>query len=182
MENNTFKVMIKKSILFACIVLLSVTAHSQSAESFARRANSKLEIGDYKGAIADFSSAIKLQPEYEVLYKAYFGRGFCKFQLGDYKEAKSDFDSSIKVYANDAEVYFWRAYTKYKLRYSAASEISDYNKAIRLKPDYAEAYFNRGQAKIKNRQARAGCSDLRKAYELGYEEALIHIKIHCGEP
>ncbi|MFW5792925.1 MAG: tetratricopeptide repeat protein [Bacteroidota bacterium] len=172
-----------KNIVLICALLFSsFFAQSQNAESFARRANSKLEIGDYNGALTDFSSAIRLQPEYEVLYKAYFGRGYCYFQLGDYKKAKKDFDRSIKEYANDAEVFFWRAYTKYKLRYSAASEIADYNRAITLKPEYAEAYFNRGQARIKNKQERAGCNDLRKAYELGYEEALIHIKIHCGEP
>ncbi len=173
--------MFKKTLFLFVMVFISAYTYSQSAADFARRANSKLELGDFRGAIDDFSSCIRLQPDFEVLYKAYFGRGFCNFQLGNYKDAKKDFDLSIRVYANDAEVYFWRAYTKYRLKYSASSEIADYNRAITLQPDYAEAYFNRGQARIKNRQARAGCNDLRKAYELGFEEAHIHIRIHCGE-
>ncbi len=145
-------------------------------------ASQKMEEAEYDEAIEDFSNAIRLQPDYDILYRAYFGRGFCKFQLGDYEGAKSDFDRSIRQFANDPEVFFWRAYTKYKLRYPASSEIADYNRAILLNPNYAEAYFNRGQAKIKNRQLRAACSDLRKAYELGYEEAEPHIRIHCGKP
>ncbi|MFW5687305.1 MAG: tetratricopeptide repeat protein [Bacteroidota bacterium] len=168
------------TMLFAAITFQDVCG--QTVKDFARMARAKMELGDYKGAIEDFSSIIRLQPDYEMLYQAYFGRGYAKFQSGDYKDAKTDFDRAIKIYPNDAEVFFWRAYTKYKLRYRASSEIADYNRAILLKPDYAEAYFNRGQAKIKNRQERSGCRDLRKALELGYAEAEDHVRIHCGEP
>jgi tetratricopeptide (TPR) repeat protein len=156
------------------------TLKSQTTADLSRRAKAKMEMGDYKSAIEDFSSIIKLQPEYEILYQAHYGRGFAKFQLGDFQGAKQDFDRAIKIYPNDAEVYFWRAFTKYRMRASASSEIADYNRAILLKPDYAEAYFNRGQAKIKNRQLNSGCIDLKKALELGYQEAETHVKIHCG--
>ncbi|MFW5663534.1 MAG: tetratricopeptide repeat protein [bacterium] len=168
------------SLLLACLSIADI--QSQTVSDFARMAKAKMELGDYNGAVEDFSAIIRLQPEYEMLYQAHFGRGYAKFQMGDYKEAKTDFDRAIRIYPNDAEVFFWRAYTKYRLRYRASSEIADYNRAILLKPDYAEAYFNRGQAKIKNRQLRAGCNDLRKALDLGYEEAETHVRIHCGEP
>jgi len=174
-----------RSIIILTFVFIFFSAQqtqSQTAVEFARMASAKLEIGDFEAAINDFSNAIRLQPDYDILYRAYFGRGYAKFQIGDYEGAKTDFDRSIRQFSNDAEVYFWRAYTKYRLRYSASSEIADYNRAILLNPNYAEAYFNRGQANIKNRQLRAGCRDLRKAYELGYDEAEPHIRIHCGEP
>ena len=173
-----------KYIFIALLVLTFgfTDAKSQTVRDFARMATAKMELGDYRGAIEDFSSIIRLQPDYEMLYQAHFGRGYAKFQSGDYDGAKTDFDRAIRIYPNDAEVFFWRAYTKYRLRYRASSEIADYNRAILLRPDYAEAYFNRGQAKIKNRQLRGGCTDLRKAYELGYQEAETHIRIHCGEP
>lgn len=168
------------SILFS--VLFVAGSYSQTVRDFARMATAKMELGDYRGAIEDFSSIIRLQPDYEMLYQAHFGRGYAKFQSGDYEGAKTDFDRSIRIYPNDAEVFFWRAYTKYRLRYSANSEIADYNRAILLNPNYAEAYFNRGQARIKNRQLSTGCRDLRQAFELGYNEAEPHIRIHCGEP
>lgn len=163
-------------------LFVAIQATAQSALDFARMARAKMDMGDYKGAIEDFSSTIRLQPDYETLYKAHFGRGYAKFKSGQYQDAKVDFDRAIRIYPNDPEVYFWRAYTKYHLRFSASSEIADYNRAILLKPDYAEAYFNRGQAKIKNRQLNSGCIDLRKALELGFKEAETHVKIHCGEP
>jgi tetratricopeptide (TPR) repeat protein len=163
------------------LLLASVSIQAQSASDFARMARTKMDMGDYKGAIEDFSSVIRLQPEFETLYKAHFGRGYAKFQIGDFKGAKTDFDRAVRIYPNDAEVYVWRAYTKYRLRYNASSEIADYNRAILLNPDHAEAYFNRGQAKIKNRQLPSGCIDLRKSLELGYKEAETHVRIHCGE-
>jgi tetratricopeptide (TPR) repeat protein len=173
-----------KYFLFTVLVAaISINGlKSQSISDFARMAQTKMEMGDYKSAIEDFSSIIRLQPEYEALYQAHFGRGYAKFQINDFDGAKTDFDRAIRIYPNDPEVFFWRAYTKYRLRHKASSEIADYNRAILLKPDYAEAYFNRGQAKIKNRQLRSGCTDLRKALELGYTEAETHVKIHCGNP
>lgn len=172
-----------KYIVFTLMIALAglTNATSQSIDDFSRMAKAKMDMGDYKGAADDFSSIIRLQPEYELLYQAHYGRGYALFQMGKYREAKMDFDRAIKIYPNDAEVFYWRAFTKYRMRASASSEISDYNRAILLRPDYAEAYFNRGQAKIKNRQLRSGCTDLRKSLELGYQEADTHIKIHCGE-
>jgi len=176
-----------KSVLIITVVFCFLQASvsdilGQTAREFARMGSGKMELEDYEAAISDFSNAVRLQPDYEILYKSYFGRGFSKFQLGEYEEAKDDFDRAIRTYSNDAEVYFWRAYTKYKLRYAPSSEIADYNRAILLDSNYAEAYFNRGHARINNRQIRSGCRDLRKAYELGYEEAEPHIRIYCGEP
>ncbi len=168
--------------LILLFTLVTPTLKSQTPRDFTRMAKAKIDLGDYKGAIDDFSSIIRLQPEYEMLYQAYYGRGYAKFLDGDYDGAKSDFDRAIKIYPNDAQVFFWRAYTKYRLKYKASSEIADYNRAILLNPDYAEAYFNRGQAKIKNRQPKSGCKDLKKALELGYQEAETHLKIHCGMP
>jgi tetratricopeptide (TPR) repeat protein len=153
---------------------------SQSIPDFSRMAKMKMEMGDYKSAADDFSSIIRLQPEYELLYQAYYGRGYAKFQMGDFKAAKTDFDRAIKIFPNDAEVYFWRGYTKYRLREKASSEISDYTRAILLKPEFPEAYFNRGLAKIKNRQQGSGCNDLKKALELGYKDAELQLRLHCG--
>jgi tetratricopeptide (TPR) repeat protein len=172
-----------KYLLFSLLLLTAVgtvNLSGQSINDFSRMAKAKMDIGDYKSAADDFSSIIRLQPNYEVLYQAYYGRGYAKFQMGNFKAAKTDFDRAIKIYPNDAEVYFWRAYTKYKLRDKASSEIADYNRAILLRPEYPEAFFNRGLAKIKNRQQSSGCNDLKKALELGYQDAELQLRLHCG--
>jgi hypothetical protein len=59
--------------------------------------------------------------------------GMLSSRWANIKDAKMDFDRAIKIYPNDAEVFYWRAFTKYRMRASASSEISDYNRAILLK-------------------------------------------------
>ena len=57
--------------------------------------------------------------------------------------------------------------------------IAEYSKAIEIDPKYAEAYNNRGLAKMKLDQKDSGCLDLKKARELGYEDAYEAIKKYC---
>lgn len=171
----------KKAVLFTFALFFTGFLMAQNAKDFLRMGDESLENKNWSKAIEYFSYCIKLQPDFQTLYKAHYGRGFAYFNMADYKQARVDFDRAIRIFPNDPEVYFWRAYTKYHMGQSASSEISDYNRAILLKPDYAEAYFNRGQAKIKNRQKSAGCKDLRKALELGFKKAEFEIKLHCGE-
>ncbi len=171
----------KKIIVLSIAMMLSGMMMAQNAKDFLRMGDEHLANKDWNKAIESFSYCIKLQPDYQTLYKAHYGRGFAYFNLTEYKLARTDFDRSIRIFPNDPEVYFWRAYTKYHMGQSASSEISDYNRAILLKPDYAEAYFNRGEAKIKNNQKSAGCKDLRKALELGFKKAEFELKLHCEE-
>ena len=54
---------------------LSQVTHSISAETYFLFRNVKYELGDYAGAIADYTMAIRLQPDYA---KAYYNRGSCE--------------------------------------------------------------------------------------------------------
>lgn len=63
------------------------------AEAYFNRGLNKRYINDFKGAIADYTEAIKLRPDY---YKAYNNRGFAKLQIDDYASAITDFTMTIK--------------------------------------------------------------------------------------
>jgi len=88
-----------------------------TAKAFYDSGNSKYELKDYKGAIADYDQSITLKPDYA---EAYNNRGMSKFSLV-YNLLISEYET----------VYY-------------QGSIADYNQAIALKPDYAEAYYNRG--------------------------------------
>ena len=133
-----------------------------SADTYFRRGYARAELGDYKGAIADYTAVIRLQSD---AADAYYNRGTVKAALGQYFAAISDYDAAIRLQPDYAEAYLNRGNAKANLgQYFAA--ISDYDAAIRLQPDYAEAYFNRGNAKANLGQYFAAISDYDAAIRL----------------
>ena len=136
-----------------------------SAEDYINRGISKYNLGNYNAAIADYTSAIRIDPDDAI---AYYNRGLAKYYLGNYNAAIADYTSAIRIDPDDALAYYNRGIAKDDLgNYNAA--ITDYTSAIRIDPDFVNAYINRGIAK-ENLGLRY-CSDYKKACDLGTERA-----------
>ncbi len=135
--------------------LLQGNDPSISAKTYISWGNAKYHLRDYAGALADYTMAIRLKPNFA---KAYGNRGNAKDNLGQYTAAISDYDTAIRLKPDDADAYNNRGVTKRRLgQYFAA--IADYDTAIRLKSDFAMAYYNRGLAKDRLKQYAAAISD-----------------------
>ena len=128
---------------------------SISAETYFTWGNTKYYLGDYKGAIADYDSAIRLNPDYAG---AYYNRGLAKGMLGQHFAAIADYDSAIRLKPDDANAYNNRGIVKSNLGQHFAA-IADFDSAIRLKPDDADVYYNRGNAKSNLGQHLAAIAD-----------------------
>ena len=128
---------------------------SISAETYFTWGNTKYDLGDYKGAITDYTQAIRLKPDYAA---AYNNRGLAKDDLGQHFAAIADYDSAIRLKPDYADPYYNRGLAKHNLGQHFAA-IADYDVAIRLKPDYAAAYYNRGLAKHNLGQHFAAIAD-----------------------
>ena len=135
---------------------------SISAQTYYTWGNTKYDLGDYKGAIADYDSAIRLKPDHA---KAYYNRGIAKGKLGQHLAAIADYDIAIRLNPDYATAYNNRGTAKGKLGQHFAA-IADYDIAIRLNPDYAKAYYNRGNAKGKLGQHLAAIADFDSAIRL----------------
>ena len=109
------------------------------------RGEKKKFIDDYKGAIEEFSKAIKLKPNYE---EAYYNRGMSKAKLKNYNSAIEDFTKSIELKPGYAVTHYRRGLAKYCLN-DFSGALDDFNIAINLNPLYTEIYYNRGCAKLK---------------------------------
>ena len=120
--------------------------------------------GQYDRAIEDYNKAILINPNYA---NAYYNRGLAYYNKGQYDRAIEDYNKAIAINPNYANAYNNRglAYDK-KGQHDRA--IENYNKVIAINPNHADAYYNRGVTylvKLGNKEK--GCSDLRKACELG---------------
>ena len=141
---------------------LSQGEQSISADTYILWGNAKDKTGDYAGAIADYTIAIRLKPKYVL---AYHNRGVVKGKLGQHFVAIIDIDTAIRLKPDFAEAYVSRGVEKDELGQHVAA-ISDYGTVIRLKPNYADAYYNRGRSKYSLGQHVAAISDYDTAIRL----------------
>ncbi|MBR2594040.1 MAG: tetratricopeptide repeat protein [Firmicutes bacterium] len=127
------------------------------------------EEGDYDKAIANYTEAIKRNPDYAA---AYNNRGFAynnskesQKDIAVYNKAIADFNKAIELNPDFAEAYNNRGISYNNLE-EYQKDIADFNKAIELNPDFAEAYNNRGVAYHKSGKHDKAIADYNKAIEL----------------
>ena len=146
---------------------LTQGSKSISTETYYNWGNKKSDLGDYAGAIADYTQAIRLRPD---LAPAYYNRGSAKAALGRYIAAIADYTETIRLKPDHTSAYYNRGIAKRKLeQYDAA--IADYTETIRLKPDHTSAYYNRGIAKHKLEQYDAAIADYTETIRLKPDHA-----------
>jgi tetratricopeptide (TPR) repeat protein len=106
-----------------------------SAGRLINKGYAKSKLGDLNGAIADLSEAIKADPNYANA-KIYSELGNFKINTGDYDGAKTDFWRVIQLDPKNAEAYYGRGTSKYKLG-DKKGACQDWRKAFEL--GYEEA-------------------------------------------
>jgi len=98
--------------------------------------------GDYDLAIAAFTEAIRLNPNYALSYR---WRGYTYGEKGDYDREIADLNQAIRLDPNDATAYNNRGWA-YNKKNDYDHAIADLNQAIRLDPNDKIAYGNRSNA------------------------------------
>ncbi|AII43137.1 hypothetical protein KR100_07125 [Synechococcus sp. KORDI-100] len=84
-------------------LLTTQAAYAQTATDLLNSGFHKAESGNLKGAIADWTKAIDMYPQYAF---AYYNRGKAKRHLDDYEGAISDYSKAIELNPN-----YYQAYT-----------------------------------------------------------------------
>jgi tetratricopeptide (TPR) repeat protein len=134
----------KKKFVFSVMVFLFIAAgvYGQSAAAKAAydrgmAANSE---GDKDKAIAEYTEAIRLYPNY---WMAYANRGGVYSSKRDDDRAIADYTEAIRIVPNEPSIYESRGGNYYsKKDYNRA--IADYTEAIRLRPNFAATFYDRG--------------------------------------
>jgi len=133
---------------------------SELAETFLYRGTAFKGKGDLDRAVADFSEAIRLDPEGPF---AYGQRGLVYNQKKDYERAIADLTRFIVL--NPGRQYLANAYIARATAYGANDrfdpEIADLTEAIALRPDYALLFKARGSTYELNGQRDMAIADYR---------------------
>jgi tetratricopeptide (TPR) repeat protein len=108
----------------------------------ARRAAAKLDAGDYRGALADFTLAIEKAPGHS---EPYAFRGLTQFRLGDLPQAHADLDTALRNNPDNAHAHHFLGIVLWHegKRLQAFVELS---RAVQRNPSYAEAWWERANA------------------------------------
>ena len=100
------------------------------------------QLNRFELALADYSKAIELQPDFA---DAYINRGVTHGKMGDLERSLTDLSEGIHLNPNDPNGYYNRGTARYKLEdFDGATE--DFTQVLRMNPNDADVYFLRAQA------------------------------------
>lgn len=152
-----------KKLLFFLFIFCSNLVFSQlNIDYYMRVGETRIQIGNYVGAIENFNIVIRFKPH---LPEPYYYRGVAKHQLDDFRGAIKDYDKAIEIKPFYPEAYMYRGLAYLQLN-DFSKSIADYNRAIELNPRDANIYNNRGIAKISIKDIDGAIADYTKALEI----------------
>ena len=112
--------------LLLVLLALPLLGFGQTAEEYFNKAEDYVENEQYQLAIDNYTSAIKINPDYA---KAYNNRGSAYANLENYKAAIADYTSAIRINPDFASAYKNRGLAK---KNTGQSYCSDYKRACDL--------------------------------------------------
>jgi tetratricopeptide (TPR) repeat protein len=136
-------------VVFGIIELKSQTVSSSTpsfdAEFYLKRGEDLSGLRQYSRAIDDYTTAIKLKPDYA---EAYNDRAFAYYLNREFERAIADYTRAIELRPNYPKAYNSRGVVYMAGGYGAAKSVPDFDRAIELKPDFRYAYINRANARL----------------------------------
>ena len=143
-----------------------------SSVQYHQRAHEAHQRGEYDSAIADYSEAIRINPNEANIY---YNRGTANFYIAQYESAIDDFDEAIRINPNDERFYNNRGLAKRHLgQYESA--VDDFDEAIRINPNDVAFHYHRGLANNNLEDYESAIDDFDEAIRINsdYAKAYYH--------
>lgn len=166
-----------KLFLWFVFALSSLNAYAQQdINFFSNRAEEKINLKDYKGALADFNTVLGIAEktgDKNAIANAYNRRSMVFSFMKDYKNAIAELEKAVKVDKANASTYFdgMATFAKEGLKDYGLS-LNYLNRAIEFNKENGMAedgiiYYYRGRLKIEKLESKEeGCEDLKKSIKL----------------
>ncbi|MEH2368674.1 tetratricopeptide repeat protein [Nostoc sp.] len=103
----------------------AIKINPQDAIAYKKRGNARSDLGDFEGAIEDYTQAIQINPSYA---DAYYNRGNARSDLGDFEGAIEDYTQAIQINFNYADAYYNRGNIRLEIA-DKQGAIEDFQKA-----------------------------------------------------
>nr|WP_322719474.1 tetratricopeptide repeat protein [Nostoc sp. ChiQUE02]MDZ8232499.1 tetratricopeptide repeat protein [Nostoc sp. ChiQUE02] len=103
----------------------AIKINPQDAIAYKKRGNARSDLGDFEGAIEDYTQAIQINPNYP---DAYYNRGNARSDLGDFEGAIEDYTQAIQINSNYADAYYNRGNIRLEIT-DKQGAIEDFQKA-----------------------------------------------------
>jgi tetratricopeptide (TPR) repeat protein len=128
----------KKFLFLTALFFIYFNSFAQTAKDYYDSGTAKEDAKDHYGALADFSNAILLNPNYG---DAYISRGWIKDKLQDYNGAVQDYTKAIEINPNDNWAYYYRALDRKNNLNDPEGASADCKKAEQLSKSDPDAVF-----------------------------------------
>jgi len=103
----------------------AIKINPQDAIAYKKRGNARSDLGDFEGAIEDYTQAIQINSNYA---DAYYNRGNARSDLGDFEGAIKDYTQAIQINSNYADAYYNRGNIRLEIA-DKQGAIEDFKKA-----------------------------------------------------
>ena len=133
------------------------------AAAFTVRGRAYRAKGDYDHALADYTEAIRIEPNYGL---AFYSRGIANFNKKNYDGAIADYTQSLRFAPRDVIALQNRGHA-YQAKQNYDHAIADYSAAILIEPRFAFAFNDRCYVRaIANREMQQALADCNEALRL----------------
>jgi tetratricopeptide (TPR) repeat protein len=151
---------------------------SNLAIAFSNRGLAYKRKSQWDRAIADYSEAIRLNPNDAQIFN---NRGNAFYYKGRLDRAIEDYDNALRLRPDLAEAFGNRG-NVYRKKGQLDRAIGEYDKAIRLEPGNAQVYADRGLAYELKGEPSQALRNFEKAYFFGFRHPLLIKKLEeAGE-
>ncbi|KAF0242713.1 MAG: Tetratricopeptide TPR2 repeat-containing [Planctomycetota bacterium] len=167
-----------RSVVATLLALLAIGAALPSsstagdpatAEEFFRRGCQRSEDGQLKGALADLTEALRLDPR---KIEAWVVRAITRAKTGDTDGAISDWGEVIALEPKNPKPLLNRGWLRFKKKGEIDAALKDFDEAIKLDPAFVRAFTNRGLVRRAKGDLAGAATDFAEAVKLDPKDGM----------